>query len=731
MSTSSSGGARPLYRHEQLLSLIRPKSIAVVGASATKDGFGTRALRTLAGVRFDGVLHAVSPRMERGELLHGVPTVQSLRDIEGGVDCVLIAVPASAVEQVIEDAVTSGCRGAIIFSAGFGEVSDEGLAAQTRMMTLAQANDLRLGGPNTAGILNYRDGLPLTFVSDLAMHLPVGNLAIVSQSAGIATHLGHVRHRGVGVSYTIATGNSVDVTALDYVNFLLDDDGTDAIALVVEGLPNAAAFFEIGRRSVECGKPIVMIKCGRTQAGSKAAISHTGSLAGNYDVFLAAARQAGIAVVETTEELIETATLFAKWADKPYRGGGAAIVTTMGGPGVMAADAAAENAVDLPEPGETTRVRLGELMPSFAAIGNPIDTTASPSDPVLTEVIAAVGEDAQYATVVMLAASMTGPSTAGRPAAIAAAADRMESPLAVVWLSSWREMPSSEVLDQHPRVPMFRSSDRCMRAIGRWISWHRLLDQRRCELNKSTTMALAAPQQQELHDLLATLPQGHATLDEAQSRRVLEVCGIDVPRAAVVTSASAAAEAVHTIGVPVVAKVVSGEVPHKASAGGVVLEIWSAEAAADAYRRIVSSVGTSCPDAVIDGVLVAESLDTKLEFMCGLTRDSTFGAVVVCGAGGRAVELIGDVAHVVVPFGRERAADAVGRLRIIERLRCTDPAGAARTESALLDVMMRVGALAGHSRAIAEVDINPVVLRGDGTPVALDALVVLSPDGAA
>jgi acyl-CoA synthetase (NDP forming) len=720
---------RPLYTHAELQPLVRPSSVAVVGASETRDGVGTRALQRIASASFAGELWAVHPKLDPGASLHGGTVARSLRDLDGGVDCALIAVPGASVEQVVLDAAEAGCRSAIVFSAGFGEVSEEGKATERRLLEIASAHGMRLGGPNTAGILNYRDGLPLTFVSDLAMELPAGNLAIVSQSAGIATHLGHVRHRGTGVSFTITTGNSADVTAFDYVAFLLEDDATDVVALVIEGLDDSASLAAVGAKSLACGKPIVMIKCGRTDAGGRAAVSHTGSLAGNYDVFLAAAAEAGIRVVQTTEELIETATLFARWAGAPYRAGGVAVVTTMGGPGVIAADAAADAGLRLPEPCEATRGRLGELLPSFAATSNPIDTTASPPDDVLGDVIVAVGEDTAYTATVLLAATMTGPSTAGRPAAIAAAADRLAAPLATVWLSSWREGPGTELLDRHPRMPVFRSSDRCMRAIAHWVAWQQRLDDAPVD---GAAFRLGEREIDELRAAVAiSVAGGGGALDEAESRALLATAGIHAPDAGVATTADEAVAIACRIGFPVVAKVVSRDVPHKASAGGVALGLTSPDAIAEAFRRITEGVARSCPDAAIDGVLIAESLDTGMELMCGLIRDPVFGPVIVCGAGGGTVEQINDVAYAVAPVTSSNARRAVRRLRIVQRLAGMDRGLSDRVESGLSDVMMRLAALAEAAAEITEVDVNPVVLRPDGIAVALDALVVVAPASSA
>ncbi|GAA4546352.1 acetate--CoA ligase family protein [Pseudonocardia xishanensis] len=713
--------SRPrLYAPADLEPLLRPASVAVVGASQTAENFGTLALRTLtaAGVR----AHAVHPRA--AGTLHGVPVVPRLVDVPGGVDCVLVAVPAAAVEGVVEDAVAAGCRGMIIFSAGFGESGVDGLAAQQRILATARLGGLRIGGPNTAGVLNYRDRVPLTFVSDLALDLPVGRIGIVSQSGGIATHLGHVRHRGIGMSYTITTGNSVDVTALDYTRFLLDDDGTDVVALALEGVADAAAFAELGAASLAAGKPVVVLKTGRTAAGGRAAVSHTGSLAGDHRVFLAAAEQAGLQVVTTIEDLIETVTMYAKWAGRVRRPGGVGVVTTMGGHGVLTADAAAENGVELPAPRPATLERLGALLPAFAAVGNPIDTTAAPPDPVLTDVVTAVGEDPGYAATVVLTATMTGPSTAGRPAAVAAAADRLDTPLAAVWLSSWAEGPGTEVLDAAPTLPLFRSATRCMRAVAAWQRWNRRLDERGAAPAEAAG-ELSAAAAARLQELVAAEPAGRTTLDEVRSQAFLQAAGLAVPRARVVCSAEEAVAAAAEIGHPVVAKIVSDDVPHKAAVGGVAVGLADGAAVAAAYRRIVASVSAARPEARLAGVLVAEAVPAGTELMVGLVRDPVFGPVVVAGAGGGAVELIDDVTHVVGRPGPARLRAAVERLRTVRRAADRDPIAAERLVTVLVEVVDRIGALAAAVPELCELDVNPLVVGPDGRAVALDGLAVL------
>jgi acetyltransferase len=719
-----------LYDAEDLQPLLSPRSIAVVGASTSGKGFGASALRELTRAESGRTLYVVHPQYASEPAPAGARGVPAIEALPEAVDCVLVAVPAPAVYEVVREAGERGCRAAIIFSAGFGEV-EGGARAEQRLSELSVSLGIRIAGPNTAGILNYRERIPLTFVPEQRMELPSGNLAIVSQSAGLATHLGHRRNRGLGVSYAIATGNSVDVTALDYVNCLLDDSATNAIILVLEGLENPAGLAEVGRKSNARGKPVLLLKTGRTQQGGRAAVSHTGSLAGSHDVFMAAAEDAGIPVFKTTEELLEAGQLFARWADKRYRPGAVAILTTMGGAGVMAADAADDHGVDLPPPSPRTVQRLRELIPSFAATGNPIDTTASPSDDVLRRCLETLAEDETYSAVIMLAASQTGASTAQRPAAIAAAARTAKTPICAVWLSSWLECPSSEVLDAEPTLPVFRSSDRCLLAISRWIAWHERLSSEsdREPGQGEEAIELAGRESRAIQDALSRArSEGveRGALSEASSREVIAAVGVQVPRALVAHTEDEAVKAARAFGLPVVAKIVSPDVPHKAAAGGVKIGLESEGAVARAFSQIMTDVRANCPDADLEGVLIAQMIRGGPEFMCGLVRDPIFGPVVLCGAGGAAVEELRDVGRCVGPITERSAGRALRSVRAFQRLQARDPERAATLQKQLISVMQKLRALATTEPAIAEIDINPIVLRSDGDLVALDALVVLA-----
>jgi acetate---CoA ligase (ADP-forming) len=714
---------RALYTGSELRPLIRPESVAVVGASRTGTGFGASAIVQLANSPFAGTVYAVNPRFATEPSPDGVIGVVSLHDIPGGADCVLIAVPAASVEATVETAAAAGCRSAIIFTAGFGETAD-GAAAQDRIREIAAASGMRIGGPNTAGLLNYRDSIPLTFLGDLKMELPCGDIGIVSQSAGLATHLGHRRHRGLGISYTMTTGNSVDVTALDYVNYLLDDDMTHVIMLALEGIDNSAALRDVGHRAYELRKPILVLKSGRTALGNHAAVSHTGSLTSNYEVFCTAAEDAGLLVFQTPEDLLDAAVIFSRWRGKRYRRGGVAILTTMGGPGVIAADAADDAGIALPTPSGSTAARLAELVPSFAAIGNPIDTTAFQSDEVLSQCLLALSEDPTYSVVLTLIATTTGAATAGRPAAIAAAARNAEIPIGGIWLSSWLEGPGSEILDRDDNVALVRSYASMFNAISAWMRWQ-----------ERQLTAFQFPEANPVglldHDALSAVAvrldsaPGSSTLDERDSRALLSLIGIAMPVAEMVTSPEAAERAAQAIGRPVVAKIVSQDIPHKAAVGGVILGLVDPGRVGAAYQSILTTVTRHRPQATLTGVLIAEMTTISAEFMCGAVRDPVFGPVVVCGAGGGAAEELGDVARCLTPITHESAVRTVKRLRAHHLLYRRNPEEAELLATGIGEVMVRLGELMSAEERIAEIDLNPLGLDARRRLVSLDALVVL------
>ncbi|MCX2931804.1 acetate--CoA ligase family protein [Mycobacterium sp. CVI_P3] len=714
---------RALYTHDELRPLVRPASVAVVGASRTGSGFGASTVTQLVNSPFAGTVYVVNQRFATDPAPQGVVGVASLDHIPGGLDCVLIAVPAAAVEATVEAAAAVGCRSAVIFTAGFGETA-YGAAAQDRIREIADASGMRIGGPNTAGILNYRDGIPLTFLGDLRMDLPSGDIGIVSQSAGLATHLGHRRHRGMGVSYTMTTGNSVDVTALDYVNFLLDDDMTNVIMLALEGVDNPAALRQAGRRAHELSKPILVLKSGRTTLGSNAAVSHTGSLTTSYEVFCTAAEDAGLLVFQTPEELLDAANMFSRWRNKRYRRGGVAILTTMGGPGVIAADAADDAGVALPTPTASTVARLGELVPSFAAVGNPIDTTAFQSDAVLGQCLLALAEDPSYSVVLTLVSTTTGAATAGRPAAIATAAGSTDVPIGGIWLSSWLEGPGSETLDRDENVALTRSYTSMFAGISAWTAWQ---ERRLATVAVSDTSPVNLLDRDALSavaDRLGTV-SATSTLDEQDSREVLSLIGIAMPIAEVVTSSDAAERVAQSIGRPVVAKIVSKDIPHKAEVGGVILGLADPAMAGDAYQTIMKTVASRRPDAALSGVMIAEMLSVKTEFMCGAVRDPVFGPVVVCGAGGGAAEELGDVARCVAPVTTDSALRAVRRLRAYQSFHRRDPEAAELLAAGVSETMVRLGELMNTEQRIVEVDLNPIGLDDRRRLVSLDALVVM------
>ncbi len=712
---------RPTYGTEQLAPVVKPGSVVVVGVSSNPDGFGARTIRILLDSSFRGEITAVNPKYEE---LHGVRCVPTVKEAPSAPDCVIVAVPSQDVVSVLEEAALHGARGAVVYSSGFGETDAWGAEQERKIAQLSRRSGMRVLGPNTAGLFNYVDGIVLSFVQDVDLTLPVGPIAVVSQSAGLGMLFTHARHRGIGFSHCLTCGNASDINVIDLVNYLVEDPSTSVITLIFEGVSDGRALVEVGKRARKAGKPIIAMVTGKTVQGRKAALSHTGTLAGRAEVTSAALRTAGIVEVDTPELMLELAQLF---ANATYTGGtGVGVFTSSGGASVIAADAAEHFNVPLPAPSDATSKALLDISPA-AIISNPADLTAniSRTPAAYAEALAAYSRDDGFAAIVTPLTSTGGPSTAARPASFVEAASRIDKPVCAVWLSSWKDDPGTDVLDADRSVTLFRSMHHCFAALRHWLDWHCEQPDRgdRTPLSPRGAAAIEATIASALAKDGGAEP---VTLSEHESANLLAKAGIPVVPHTLVESVDAAVEAAQAFGFPVVLKGTALGVAHKSDAGGVRLDLRTLEQVRDAFYDLVTWRPTAGAEAS-GSVLVAPMVAGGVEMIVGATRDEHFGPVVSVGMGGIFVEALNDIEHALAPVSPDEAALLIGRLRtrrMFEAQRGKEPLNVdalARTVAMLSELMVAVP-------DIAEVDLNPVLLRPEGSPsYALDALVVLTP----
>lgn len=703
---------RPVYTRKELVRLLEPKSIAVVGVSQSAASFGSRTIENLSG--YAGRIYPVNPKYEE---VAGLPCYPALGKLPEAPDCVVIAVPRDGVEDVARQAIEAGAGGLIVFTSGMGETGKpERIAQQHRLAEMTRAAGVRLLGPNCLGIMNNLQRAVIMFQSGVRpLEKNPMRIGLVSQSGALGTTLSQATRNGVGLTHVLAAGNSADIDVCDLVSYLADVPECRAIALMFEGVPVGERLLQAGERALAAGKPVVVYKAANGIDSAQAALSHTGSLAGSSAAYKAVFERLGFVAVDGLEDVMETASFLAK-AKKP-QAKGVAVMAVSGGAAVIAADMAEQAGVPMPQPGAAAQAVLNERVPDFGSARNPCDVTAQViNDPEsLGACSRALLHDPAFGALVVPEVNASEISVK-RAALVTQLARESDKPICIVWLSGWLEGPGADVYERDPNVAIFRSMKRCYQAIAGWQRFHALSRAAAGQTESSVAPALVAQTRQ----LLAAMP---AALDESQSKAIVGAYGVPVPLDILAKDADQAVAAALQIGFPVAAKISSADLPHKTEAGGVRLGLNSTDEVRIAFAEICRNARAYNPEAAIDGVSIQPMVARGTELMIGATNDPQFGPLIVVGRGGTEVELWRDVATDLAPVSAARARQMLQKLRCFPLL--DGFRGAAKLDvDRIAEIVARVSELAaGHRDAIAEIDINPLVCRPDNI-VAVDALLV-------
>ena len=446
MSTSvnTSQSSRSLYGRSELARLCSPRSIAIVGASATPGSFGYRTVENTQ-LGFTGRVYPINPKHEQILGHRCYASIESLPEVP---DCVVLSVPQEQVLAQIRQSARLGVGGAVIYSSGFAESgTDEGIALQQQLTAIARDSGLKILGPNCIGITNFVDRVGLTFQPGLTTcPIVVGPIGLVAQSGGLGSVIVQGMQRGLGFSYSFSSGNSCDVDICDLVNFLIDDDATRAIACLLEGVRDGARLIEVGRRALAAGKPLIFYKMGNNELGRQTALSHTGTLTGSVAAYSAAFEHIGAVSVDDFEAILETTAFFAQ--ARPPTASGVGVMSASGGAAVMAADKADQVGLPLPPLAPETSASLRKLMPNFGSSGNPCDITAASLHDMTMygQAIRAFSEDPSFAAVVVPMMTAHAPATVERAKYLSELAGTLDKPTCIVWLNEWYEGPGSEIL---------------------------------------------------------------------------------------------------------------------------------------------------------------------------------------------------------------------------------------------------------------------------------------------
>lgn len=695
--------------------MLNPRSIAVVGATERMQ-YGGRFLRSVmqAGDRVN--IYPVNPRYD--ELL-GLPCYPSVTDLPESPDAVGIIVPYHRVIPALRESAEKGAGSGIVISAGFSERGvEERRQLQIELGRVARDTGVRISGPNCLGLANVKDDVWACSSSSLSgMQLKSGNIGLVCQSGASAfgPFLSRAIGRGIGYSYIVSTGNEADLEAADFVRYMLDDDDTKVIAIFIEGFKDARKFMEVARLAAERGKPIVAVKIGRSNVGTRAAHSHTAALTGSDEAYDAAFRQYGVTRVHDWDKLLEAAQLLAD--SPPVRQRGIALVSHSGGVCSLTADNLGDAGLELPELSEPARNGINQILEGFGWAANPADITGHASrdtvEPIMEHMISEPDVGA------LLVASSAGEDQAKHIIKVRNRHDKL-----VAFLYTGNELGASGGLDllKDARVPVFHSPQNlatAMRQLHDHYDWR----ESRAEAGFASLPEMSPEQRAALAGLRSS---ERSALTEHEAKWVLDKWGIPTTVEHRASSAADAVDAAREIGYPVVLKIESPDILHKTEIGALAAGLADERAVREAYEQIMNNVAAHAPNADVKGVLVQEMVSDGVEVIVGATYDSQLGPVLLYGLGGIFVEALRDVSLRLCPVSRLDAREMIAEVagsRLLQGFRGSPQADV----EALTDALVGVSHMAAHLEGtIAELDINPLAVLPDGRGVkALDALITL------
>ncbi|MDP3898007.1 MAG: acetate--CoA ligase family protein, partial [Mesorhizobium sp.] len=653
--------------------LFRPTSVAILGASDDATRISGRPVRYLIEGGFKGGIYPVNPNRET---VQGLKAFKSLADVPEVPDVALLAVPAGLTEQAVRECVEKGVKGAVIFSAGYAESGEEGLAIQGRISDIAREGGLRLLGPNCLGIFNPQIGFFGTFTQSLDREMPSpGPLGIISQSGAYGSHIAYLaRKRGIGINYWITTGNEADVDVAESLEWMAAQPDIKVIMAYVEGVrdgPRFRAALELARQN---RKPIIMMKVGRSVIGAQAASSHTASLAGSDAIYDALFRQYGVHRATTTEEQIDVAYACARGIFP--KGNKLGVVTLSGGAGVLISDAAERHGLDVAPMPIGAQKTLKALLP-FATVVNPVDTTAQALNDMnlLAKNIEVILDEGGYDALIGFFSTLPMTRTLSGPLREAIAKGCAKFPDRLIAMSMIGDVEAVAAYEASGFL-VFEDSDRAVAALAALTRFATAFD-------RVSTVAPVAP----------ATPIGTEALSEHAAKALLGKAGIPFLHERLTASAQQAGDAADAIGYPVVMKIVSPDIEHKTEIGGVLVGLADRAAVENGHATLLARAAEHRPDAAIEGVLVAPMAKKGVETIIGVSRDPVFGPAVMFGLGGVHVEVLKDVTFRLAPFDRDEAMRMIDDIRgraLLSGVRGATPSDV----DALADVLVSLAAFA-------------------------------------
>ncbi len=691
-----------------------PKSVAVIGASSNPDKLGYAVVKNLldGGYSKVGRVYPINPTAPEILGFKAFPTVLEVPD---PIELAVIVIPYPHVPDALRTCGQKGIPSAIVISAGFREAGQEGLERELELVQICQEYHLRLIGPNCLGVIDSFTPLNASFAAGTP---PSGPMAFMSQSGALGTAVLDIALAGrLGLSKFVSLGNKADVSEIDLLRAWVEDAHSKVILIYSEGMPSGQEFIRVARE-VTCQKPVVAIKSGVTQSGSRAVSSHTGSLAGSEQAYQAAFQQAGILRADSMEALFDMA--LALGYQPPLKGDRIAIITNAGGPGILATDALEKSGLTLARFELETIHALEQYLPDAASAANPVDVLGDAHADRYQFALERVASDPNVDGILVLLTPQAMTEIEATARAISTLVQHIQLPVLGCFMGEARIQSGIDILTSFG-IPNYPFPERAANAF-RAMSSYRVIRSRpdpeyvHFEVDQASV--------RKVFDLVRA--EKRLTMGDAESRQVLQAYGMRIPRSEIAETPEAAAAIAAKIGYPVVLKIASPDILHKTDIGGVKVGLQNASDVRDAFELMVYRAQRYIPEARIWGCLVQEMAPAGgLEVLVGMNRDPQFGPLVTFGLGGIYVETLRDVTFRVVPLSSQEAVDMLSQVRahaLLDGVRGQPP----MDKAAIVDTLLRVSQLVQDFPEIIEMDINPLmVYPQDEGALALDMRLVL------
>ena len=700
----------------KLEAIFNPKSVAIIGASRTPGKVGYVLTKNMIDSGYDGEIYPINPNAE--EIL-GLKAHPSVMDVPGDVDLAVIAIPSAYVLQVAEECGKKGVKALVVISAGFKETGHEGALLERQLVAVGEKYGMRIQGPNCLGLINTAVPINLSFAAGMPRR---GRIGFISQSGALGTAvLDWVLQQDIGFHSFISLGNKGDLDEVDYIEAMGEDEDIAVILLYLESIEKGRRFLDVASEVVE-KKPVIILKGGTSNAGARAAGSHTGALVGSFLAYKTAFDRAGVILAESVEELFNYAIAFTL---QPLpKGEGVAIVTNAGGPGILATDLSEKLGVRMAGISSETRNRLRNGLPPAAATGNPVDVLGDAKADRYKFAVETVLRDGRVYAVVVLLTPQAMTESMETALALAEIMKRDPGkPVIAVFMGGNSVKEAAEYLNDSG-IPCYDFPEKGIKTISAMYEYSRFLREpvyppaRFKDVNREAVREIIDTARKD----------GRVVLLSNEAADVVEAYGIAAPDNRLAQSPEEAANYAEELGYPVVLRIVSPDILHKTDVGGVALNLNSAEEVASAYDGIITSVSRYMPRARIYGVMVYHMVPRGREMIIGMSQDVQFGPLMMFGLGGIYVNFLKDVSFRLAPLSEPDARGMIEETKAFTLLKGIRGEPPSDIESIKM-TLLRVGQLVSDFPEIVEMDINPIIVYGEGEGcTALDVKITLTKD---